>query len=143
MREIPVASFFFFFSLAPRIPRAYKEIVSSWSSGGLHESTGLRSTSKLSTPLLRCESRANWLKVNLLAKRRRKEKRGPSSRALFVFTNSRINLDPGLVQFTVGLSFSPLSTGQQAEALLRCRLMRGVLVFPAVFLRMMAFMMML
>ncbi len=74
---------FFFFSLAPRIPRAYKEIVSSWSSGGLHESTGLRSTSKLNTPLLRCESRTNRLKANPLAKRRSKRKkegphRGPS-----------------------------------------------------------------
>jgi len=29
MRKIPVAAFFPFFSLAPRIPRAYKQIVSS------------------------------------------------------------------------------------------------------------------
>ena len=50
---------FIFFSLAPRNPRAYKKTVSSWSSGGLHESTGLRSARQLSTPLLRCESRPN------------------------------------------------------------------------------------
>jgi len=64
-----------FFSLAPRISRAYKQFVSSWSSGGLHESTGLRSARQLSTPLLRCESRTNRLKANPLAKRRSKRKK--------------------------------------------------------------------
>jgi hypothetical protein len=59
--------------------------VSSSSSGGLHESTGLRSARQLSTPLLRCESRTNRLKANPLVKRRSKRKRGPSWRALFLF----------------------------------------------------------
>jgi hypothetical protein len=40
----------------------------------------------------------------------------------------------------VGLSFS---TCQQNRALLHCRLVRSVLVFPAAFLRVMAFVMML
>src|SRR5580700_4674786 len=66
---------FMFFSLAPRVSRAYKHAVSSLSSGGLHESTGLRSARKLSTPLLRCDSRANRLKFNLLAKRCSKRKK--------------------------------------------------------------------
>ena len=66
---------FIFFSLAPRNPRAYKKTVSSWSSGGLHESTGLRSARQLSTPLLRCESRTNRLKANPLVKRRSKRKK--------------------------------------------------------------------
>ena len=73
-RDIP--DFIFqFFPLAPRITRAYKGIVSSWSSGGLHESTGLRSARKLSTPLLRCESRTNRLKPDPLVKRRSKRKK--------------------------------------------------------------------
>jgi hypothetical protein len=55
-----------------------------------------------------------------------KKKRGPSSRALFVFSNSRIKFGYW-----------------QNRALLRCRLVRGVLVFPAAFLRVMAFVMML
>jgi hypothetical protein len=49
-------------------------------------------------------------------------------------------LDAGLPQLSVGLSFS---TCQRNRALLRCRLVRGVLVFPAAFLRVMAFVMML
>src|ERR1700719_1782301 len=77
---------FFFFSLAPRISRAYKQFVSSLSSGGLHESTGLRSAGKLSTPLLGCESRATWLNLNLLAKRcRKRKKRAFREGPLFIY----------------------------------------------------------
>src|SRR5260221_12011407 len=64
-----------FFSLAPRNSRAYNETMSSWSSGGLHESTGLRSARQLNTPLLRCESRTNRLNANPLVKRHSKRKK--------------------------------------------------------------------
>src|SRR5258708_12544516 len=81
---------FLLFSLAPRIPRAYKQIVSSERYGGLHESTGVRGARELSTPLLRCESRSNWLKSNLLAKRRSKRKKRALIEGPLCISNSRI-----------------------------------------------------
>ena len=69
-----------------------------------------------------------------------KKKEGPHRGPSLYFQTSELNLDAGLPQFSVGLSFS---TCQQNRALLRRRLVRGVLVFPAPFLRVMAFVMML
>ena len=49
---------FFNSSLAANETREYKQAVSSQSSGGEHESTGLRAKQKLNTPLSRCASLA-------------------------------------------------------------------------------------
>jgi hypothetical protein len=126
---------FFSFSLAPRIPRAYKETVSSLSSGGSHESTGLRSASKLSTPLLRCESRTNRLKPNSLVKRRSKRKKRALIEGSLCFCRLHSNLDAVSPRFEVDPSYSSYAL---SGALLLRRLMRGVLVFPAMLLRVVA-----
>jgi hypothetical protein len=69
-----------------------------------------------------------------------KKKEGPHRGPSLYFQTPGLNLDASLPQLLVGLSFS---TCQQNRALLRCRLVRSVLVFPAAFLRVMAFVMML
>jgi hypothetical protein len=69
-----------------------------------------------------------------------KKKEGPHRGPSLYFQTPELNLHAGLSQFSVGLSFSIC---QRNRALLRCRLVRGVLVFPAAFLRVMAFVMVL
>jgi hypothetical protein len=122
---------FMFFSLAPCNSRAYKETVSSWSSGGLHESTGLRSARQLNTPLLRCESRTNRLKANPLVKRRSKRKKeGPHGGPSSYLDSSDFGLPAGLRQVSPYFYISKL---WMVCLELSCRLMWGVLVFAVVF----------
>lgn len=146
---------FLFFSLVPCVPRAYKQVVSSSSSGGLHESTGLRSARKLITPLSRCVSRTNRLLFGRLVKRRSKRKRGPSSRALSVSCDGFLceSFSYGCffregttsIVSSNGKEFSGISPrGHYGSACvsakeLRRRLMPGVMMLAAsaVFLRMM------
>jgi hypothetical protein len=86
--------------LAPVIPGAYKKAVSSKSSGKrMDDSTGLRSKTKLNTPLSRCESRPNGPaeSVPLYTRPSKRKKRGPDiAGALFLS-----EVDTGFEEFQV------------------------------------------
>ena len=132
-------SAFFFFSLAPRISRAYKHFVSSSSSGGLHESTGLRSARKLSTPLLRCESRTNRLKSNSLVKRRSKREKRALDEGPLCFCRLQI---VGCGWAAPSALYLSIPQSNRICARLLSWLMRGVLVFAATLFGMVVFVMM-
>jgi hypothetical protein len=83
---------FTIFSLAIYFLQAYKAAVSSKSSGGEHDSTGLGAKQKLNTPLLRCASPEIDTLYSALSETTQRKKQGSLLAPLFRVSGGRLCL---------------------------------------------------